>query len=359
MKAIIKKLLREGINKNVEFTQIGEDIYRKIINNLNNIQYSELSSDDAIMTTDNVPYQLEGIKFNASALDKRFNVDILFCRMLSISNDVPASFDPSTKKLLFFIYPRNYKQITYQEYVNLASKLFPTTINESMFVHEFTHYLDNLRYKTSYKFNFPNGNDTQYFNSPEELNANFNEVLNKIQKTPSMLKFPLEMFINTALGLFDEQIMEYLSIKNINKIKNRLYQYYTKHKTSEPLNERIFNKESLPQIGILNSFIEFAAKELGIDTPKIKLKFSHDGLVTTAAYGDKSIQVYAKERALVDIMRSIAHEMTHMKQDIEGRLEPSQHEKNNAAGSPIENEANSKSGEIIRHFGKKYPQIYI
>lgn len=124
------------------------------------------------------------------------------------------------------------------------------------------------------------------------------------------------------------------------------------------INEAIFDKTSKKQIKLLELFIDFASKFLGLKKPKIILQFKHEGLTTTASYGNKEIKVYAKERALVDIMRSIAHEMVHLLQDIEGRLEQTNHDKDNAAGSPIENEANYKAGEIIRNFGEEHPEIY-
>ena len=58
-------------------------------------------------------------------------------------------------------------------------------------------------------------------------------------------------------------------------------------------------------------------------------------------------------------MRSIAHELTHLKQDKEGRLQDNNHDENNEAGSPIENEANAVAGQIIRKFGEEYPEIYL
>jgi len=125
------------------------------------------------------------------------------------------------------------------------------------------------------------------------------------------------------------------------------------------LNERLLDKHSEEQVALLNEFVGFAADFLGIKKPKIVLQYGRDGLTTTAAYVDGKIHVYAKERAIVDIMRSIAHEMTHLKQDVEKRLEKKDHIKNNAAGSPIENEANAKAGEIMRKFGENHPEIYI
>ena len=109
---------------------------------------------------------------------------------------------------------------------------------------------------------------------------------------------------------------------------------------------------------LLANFVKFACDFLSIDKPNIKIQFNRKGLVTTASYGGNNIYIYGKDRALVDILRSIAHEMVHMRQDGEGRLEQANHEQDNAAGSPIENEANAQAGVMIRKFGEKYPEIY-
>ena len=124
------------------------------------------------------------------------------------------------------------------------------------------------------------------------------------------------------------------------------------------LKEELFHKDSNTQIELLDEFVIFACKMLGVKKPPVNLQFNRTNLVTTAAYGNKKVHVYAKDRAVVDIMRSIAHELTHYKQDVEGRLETKNHEQNNAAGSPIENEANYMAGEIIRKFGEQHPEIY-
>ena len=124
------------------------------------------------------------------------------------------------------------------------------------------------------------------------------------------------------------------------------------------LNEHLFDSTSKEQIDLLNKFVNFTGKYLGIKPPKIHLQFNREGLVTTASYGNNNVKIYAKDRASVDIMRSIAHELVHMLQDQEGRLEQTQHDDNNEAGSPIENEANAKAGEIMRKFGEEYPEIY-
>jgi hypothetical protein len=125
------------------------------------------------------------------------------------------------------------------------------------------------------------------------------------------------------------------------------------------LNEQLFDSSSKEQIDLLNKFVNFTGKYLGIKPPKIHLQFNREGLVTTASYGNNNVKIYAKDRANVDIMRSIAHELVHMQQDQEGRLNQTHHDDNNDAGSPIENEANAKAGEIIRKFGEEYTEIYV
>lgn len=125
------------------------------------------------------------------------------------------------------------------------------------------------------------------------------------------------------------------------------------------LNERIFDGKSKGQLSMLDDFIMFSCDFLGVDKPQIQLQYSRDGLVTTASYDNNLIKVYINDRALVDVMRSIAHELTHYMQDKQGRLNQKNNMDNNKAGSPIEDEANSKAGEIIRKYGETHPEIYL
>ncbi|MEI6879786.1 MAG: hypothetical protein WCK82_00390 [Bacteroidota bacterium] len=107
-------------------------------------------------------------------------------------------------------------------------------------------------------------------------------------------------------------------------------------------------------------FVNFAKEFLSIsDDIKIELAFEKTpDLKTTAYYNTNGhLVVYAKDRAIVDICRSIAHELVHHKQNLEGRLVNTI--KDGEDGSPIENEANAVAGIIIRKYGKIKPEIYI
>ena len=107
-------------------------------------------------------------------------------------------------------------------------------------------------------------------------------------------------------------------------------------------------------------FVNFAKEFLGItDDIKIKLAFERTSDLKTTAYYSMlgELVVYAKDRAIIDICRSIAHELVHHKQNIEGRLVNTI--KDGEDGSPIENEANAVAGVIIRKYGKIKPEIYV
>lgn len=109
----------------------------------------------------------------------------------------------------------------------------------------------------------------------------------------------------------------------------------------------------------LNKFTAFAIKTLKIEhPPKVLIQNGKFSLVTTANYDytdeQKVIKVNGKNRATVDIMRSIAHELVHHKQFEKGQLK----EKPADIASNEENEANSKAGALIKMFALKDSTIY-
>ena len=110
---------------------------------------------------------------------------------------------------------------------------------------------------------------------------------------------------------------------------------------------------------ILDKFVLFVKNELNLKSvPTIKVQNNREGLKTTANYDytkeNKIIKVTAKNRALVDVCRSIAHELVHHKQFEEGRLEKRPPD----IGGEIEDEANAKAGQFIKMYAKKDPNIY-
>ena len=103
-------------------------------------------------------------------------------------------------------------------------------------------------------------------------------------------------------------------------------------------------------------FVDFTKGELGLDDDfGVELEDDSDELETLGSYDikDNKVKVLSKNRALPDIIRSIAHELVHHKQNQEGELTGDKEE--GADGSPLENEANADAGYLVRKFGKIYP----
>jgi len=110
-------------------------------------------------------------------------------------------------------------------------------------------------------------------------------------------------------------------------------------------------------IPMIKKFLPIARKELKLERlPKIKIQRHvevHDGQATFGRFvnGEDTIYVGIADRHPVDVLRTLAHELVHWRQFLDGRIEPNSGE----TGSPIENEAHAVAGVLMRHFNKKYP----
>lgn len=111
----------------------------------------------------------------------------------------------------------------------------------------------------------------------------------------------------------------------------------------------------------LVEFTKFVKGELKLKSvPTIAIINGRGKLKTTANYDytkeNKIININGRNRALVDIMRSMAHELYHHLQFEQDKLTNST--KDGADGSDIENEAHAGAGLIMRKYGKIDPEIY-
>jgi len=110
----------------------------------------------------------------------------------------------------------------------------------------------------------------------------------------------------------------------------------------------------------LKNFVIFVIDKLGIEkAPKIIIQNGRKSLKTTANYDytkdEKVIRVNGKNRMVVDIMRSIAHELVHHKQFEDGHLDGP---KPPDIGGKIEDEANAKAGQFIKLYSKMDSTLY-
>jgi hypothetical protein len=117
----------------------------------------------------------------------------------------------------------------------------------------------------------------------------------------------------------------------------------------------------------LMSFVDFTCDKLGIDErPKLQYMGSDENgdknpvnQPSFASYspGEKLVRVSTKNRHPMDIFRSVAHELVHHKQNLDGRL-GKDIAKEGSTGSKIENEANSEAGKVMRYYGSLNPNYF-
>ena len=112
---------------------------------------------------------------------------------------------------------------------------------------------------------------------------------------------------------------------------------------------------------IIKEFIKYAVNRLGINKLPggLILSYNNDEAKNRHSFGtfdpnNSKIWLYVKNRNMADILRTLAHELVHRKQDEDGRIDYNSGE----TGSEIENEANAQAGVLLRDFGKQNDIIY-
>jgi len=112
----------------------------------------------------------------------------------------------------------------------------------------------------------------------------------------------------------------------------------------------------------VNHFVEYATKRLKLkEQPKVTLVEDPEFSKQNHSLGgynveSKEIFVATEGRLTADILRTIAHEMVHRKQDEMGLIGDSV--KDGATGSDVENKANSIAAILLREYGKLNKTIY-
>lgn len=110
----------------------------------------------------------------------------------------------------------------------------------------------------------------------------------------------------------------------------------------------------------VEKFAEWAGKVLNIkELPKIELSMDSDEAQTnhhTGGHipGSGHIWVYAKNRNLVDILRTVFHELVHVRQEEINMIKPG----SSYPGSPIEAMADMLAGKYIKIYGEKNHHIF-
>ena len=110
----------------------------------------------------------------------------------------------------------------------------------------------------------------------------------------------------------------------------------------------------------VDNFVQWAAKKLNLQKiPKIELSMDtqeaqqghHTGSHTE---GSDNVWVYAANRNLVDILRTVFHELVHVRQSELNMIQPG----DSYPGSPIEAMADMLAGKYIKIYGEKNRHIF-
>jgi len=130
--------------------------------------------------------------------------------------------------------------------------------------------------------------------------------------------------------------------------------YYTKLAKAKLEEEQNGNLDSI------DDFIKFAIDTLELQqVPKITFTDDEElakNMHSLGMYNPQTdeLLVVRGNRMIADVLRTLAHELVHRKQNELGQLEPG----SGATGSPVENEANAVAGVLLRLYGAKNTDIY-
>jgi len=205
---------------------------------------------------------------------------------------------------------------------------------------------------------------------------------NLIIRVPYTLTSKIENYLNTNLIPFEysqyafdgkERRMLIPNLGDSPQQRDQVLKYLSKNNIPTNVEEDLFTikwwKQSLDETltepqdktdNIIADFIDFAAQALNLEkVPKIT--FSDDeelakNMHSLGAYNPKNdeLLVVKGPRLTADILRTLAHELVHRKQDELGPLG----KEDGKTGSPVENEANAAAGVLLRQFGQYRPEIF-
>jgi len=129
-----------------------------------------------------------------------------------------------------------------------------------------------------------------------------------------------------------------------------------------PTTQMFLNEEPKSDEDILTDFVEFCVAELEIESmPRIRLRKDPQWPVRHKTFGrynndEKMLEVAWGQRHIMDVLRTVAHELTHKHQhERDGeRMGPDAGE----TGSPYENEANARAGVLMRDYARLHPEYF-
>jgi non-homologous end joining protein Ku/Zn-dependent peptidase ImmA (M78 family) len=128
-----------------------------------------------------------------------------------------------------------------------------------------------------------------------------------------------------------------------------------------PTTQMFLNEKEVPtQEEIIRDFLNFVVEKLNIDqVPKLRLKKDPAWSIRNHSFGrydnaTGELIVALGNRHIMDVLRTLAHELTHRKQDERETMPADAGE----TGSSYENEANAQAGVLMRDYAELHPEYF-
>lgn len=174
------------------------------------------------------------------------------------------------------------------------------------------------------------------------------ELTNKIKER-------LKNFRQSGLDEDGEYSLENLAFKNL---RNTGYLEKLNNLKNSFIDKTLSLVESVDKTSLFEKFMAYACNELQIHNPptfEVRYEYGEDQ-PSFGAYvpSNHHISINPSNRNVVDVLRTLAHELVHAKQNEMGLLQPDSGE----TGSEHENDANAIAGILMRDYGKQNPDIY-
>ena len=130
--------------------------------------------------------------------------------------------------------------------------------------------------------------------------------------------------------------------------------------TDKDINESdvIIDRDQINHEAEIKNFINWVYDKKNIGGVRPKIIFSNEkeapDMHHTGWYrnSENLMWVYTGNRNLIDILRTVAHELTHRKQGIQGRIKG-----HSPPGSKLEREADAEAGYLMKLYGAEHPEI--
>ena len=255
--------------------------------------------------------------------------------------------------------PKAWRQVTATSYKTIKdfiedrhpkSILISGNTDKKTNIYKFDKYLQNLKSLLNNEYRINNsGEDAVYLVRIEEsaksniqkriesFNETYDQALNYFKNGDIFSKSKIER---------NDTLKKYNSRKQLSELYNIPF------KTNILL--ETFTPQKAPLMG---KFVDYACNKLNVDKPQIFVITSPSYSQEHKSFGgyypsEQEIKVVVHNRNMADILRTLAHELVHHMQNLNGK------ELNGEDGSDTENEANAMAGVIMREFGRENPEIF-